>query len=97
MRLDLFLKTSRLIKRRALARNMCDESRVLVNGISAKPAKEVKPGDIITVKFYSRIIDLEVLDATVKSPRKRSPGELYRIKSESRPEKSNNPWDKNLS
>ncbi len=97
MRLDLFLKTSRLIKRRTMARNMCDEGRVLVNGVPAKPAKDVKRGDIITVKSSSRIIDLEVLDAPTESPRKISPAELYRIKAQSRPEKSKDLWDKDLS
>ncbi len=76
---------------------MCDESRVLVNGVLAKPSKDVKRGDIITVRFSSRIIDLEVLDVPAESPRKISPGELYRIKAESRPEKSKDLWDKNLS
>ncbi len=76
---------------------MCDENRVLLNGVPAKPAKEVKRGDTITIKFSSRIIDLEVLDAPEESPRKISPGDIYRIKAESRPEKSKDLWDKNLS
>ncbi len=47
MRLDLFLKTSRLVKRRTVAQEMCVAGRVLVNGNEAKPAKEVKQGDVI--------------------------------------------------
>ncbi len=97
MRLDLFLKTSRLIKRRAIARTMCDDGRVLVNGVSAKPAKEVKRGDIITIKFSTRTIDLEVLDMLAGAPRKAPSSELYRITAEARPEKEKNLWDKNLS
>ncbi len=97
MRLDLFLKTSRLIKRRTVARTMCDDGRVLVNGVPAKPAKEVKRGDIITVKFSSRIIDLEVLEILAGAPRKAQSSDLYRITAEARPEKGTDLWDKNLS
>ena len=84
MRLDLFLKTCRLIKRRTLARDMCDNGRVLVNGREAKPAKEMKQGDIVTLKFSSRSIDLEVLGVFTTSSRKTPPEELYRIISETR-------------
>ncbi len=90
MRLDLFLKTCRLIKRRTLARDMCDNGRVLVNGREAKPSKEMKHGDIITLKFSSRSIDLEVLGVFTTSSRKTSPEELYRIISETRLPKERN-------
>lgn len=49
MRLDKFLKVSRLIKRRTVANEVSDAGRVLVNGVAAKPAKQLKEGDIITV------------------------------------------------
>ena len=81
MRLDLFLKTSRLIKRRTLAREMCENGRVLVNGREAKPSKEMKQGDVVTLKFSSRSIDLEVLDALSAG---KTPEERYRIVSETR-------------
>ncbi len=97
MRLDVFLKTSRLIKRRTLAREMCENGRVLVNGFEAKPAKEVKPGDIITLKFSSRNLDLEVLGVPAAASRKALPGEFYRIVSQSRPLKEKDLWDKDLS
>jgi ribosomal 50S subunit-recycling heat shock protein len=84
MRLDLFLKTSRLVKRRAVAQEMCVAGRVLVNGHEAKPAKEVKPGDVIALKFSSRIVDLEIVGMLNASSRKMSPEELYRVKSETR-------------
>ncbi len=84
MRLDLFLKTSRLIKRRALARDMCDNGRVLVNGREAKPAKEMKQGDVVTLRFSLRSIDLEVLGASAASSRKTPPEDFYRIISETR-------------
>ncbi len=48
MRLDKFLKVSRLIKRRTVANNVCNNSRILVNGNTAKPSKQLKAGDIIT-------------------------------------------------
>jgi len=84
MRLDLFLKTSRLVKRRTVAQEMCVAGRVLVNGHEAKPAKEVKPGDVVTLKFSSRIVDLEIVGMVNTSSRKMSPEELYRVKSETR-------------
>ncbi len=84
VRLDLFLKTSRLVKRRTIAREMCEKGRVFVNGHDAKPAKEVKQGDRITMKFSSRIIDLEVLSTLFAISRKILPEELYRVVSETR-------------
>ena len=48
MRLDKFLKVSRLIKRRTVANDVCNSSRILVNGQIAKPSKQIKAGDIIT-------------------------------------------------
>ncbi len=95
MRIDVFLKTSRLIKRRTLAREMCENGRVLVNGFDAKPAKEVRPGDIVTLKFSSRQIELEVLGVPAVS-RKTPPEEFYRITSQSRLLKEDL-WDKDLS
>ncbi len=84
VRLDLFLKTSRLVKRRTVAQELCVAGRVLVNSHEAKPSKEVKQGDIITLKFSSRIVDLEIVGVLDASSRKRSSEELYRVKSETR-------------
>jgi ribosomal 50S subunit-recycling heat shock protein len=61
VRLDLFLKTSRLVKRRAVAQELCISGRALVNGRTARPAKEVKPGDDITLLFSTRRIEIEIL------------------------------------
>ncbi len=97
MRLDLFLKNSRLVKRRTIARDMCEKGRVLVNGLQAKPAKEVKQGDRITMKFSSRIIDLEVLSTLFTISRKILPEELYRVVSETRLNKDRDLWNENLS
>jgi ribosomal 50S subunit-recycling heat shock protein len=97
VRLDLFLKTSRLVKRRTIAREMCENGRVFVNGLQAKPAKDVKQGDRITMKFSSRIIDLEVLSIIIAISRKILPEELYRVVSETRLPKDKNLWNENLS
>jgi ribosomal 50S subunit-recycling heat shock protein len=86
VRLDQFLKLSRLVKRRAVAQELCDAGRVLVNGHEAKPAKEVKQGDGITLKFPSRILELEVLDLLAVSPNKTDAPLLYRISAEKRVE-----------
>lgn len=69
MRLDKFLKVSRIIKRRAVANSACDLNRVLLNGKEAKPSKEVKVGDIITINFGDKPFSFRVLvipDGNVK-------------------------------
>jgi ribosomal 50S subunit-recycling heat shock protein len=88
VRLDLFLKTSRLIKRRTVAREACEKGSVLVNGLETKPAKEVKQGDRITLKFSTRIIELEVLEVHQAAARIFPPKELYKILSEARTQKN---------
>ena len=68
MRLDKFLKVSRLIKRRTVANEACDAGRVLVNDKVAKASVNVKAGDIIEIQFGTRSVKVEVLDVqeTVK-------------------------------
>ena len=61
MRLDKFLKVSRLIKRRTGANTVSEMGRVLVNGNSAKPAKQLKVGDIIEIEYASKTEKVEVL------------------------------------
>ena len=61
MRLDKYLKVSRLIKRRTVAAEACDGGRVSVNGKVAKPSQDVKPGDIIELSFGQRAVRVEVL------------------------------------
>ena len=61
MRLDKFLKVSRLIKRRTVANEACDAGRVTVNGKVAKASQEVKPGDIIGIGFGNREVKAEIL------------------------------------
>ncbi len=62
MRLDKFLKVSRLIKRRTVANEACDAGRVLVNGKVAKASVKVAKGDIIEIQFGTRTVKVEVLD-----------------------------------
>ena len=62
MRLDKFLKVSRLIKRRTVANEACDAGRVLVNDKPAKASVKVKQGDIIEIQFGTRPVKVEVLD-----------------------------------
>ena len=62
MRLDKFLKVSRLIKRRTVANEACDAGRVLVNGSVAKASVKGKVGDIIEIQFGTRTVKVEVLD-----------------------------------
>lgn len=94
MRLDLFLKTCKLVKRRAVSHELCDEERVLVNGKEAKPAKDVKPGDVIVLRFPSKTIELEVL--AVSTSRKDSIAEnLYTVLSEIRLPKEKDSWSEN--
>ncbi len=68
MRLDKYLKVSRLIKRRTVAKDVANASRILVNDIPAKPSKEIKIGDVITIEFGTKIVKVKVtsLDISVK-------------------------------
>ena len=60
MRLDKFLKVSRLIKRRSVANDACDADRILVNGRQAKASYQVKVGDVIEIAFGQRTLKVEV-------------------------------------
>ena len=62
MRLDKFLKVSRLIKRRTVANEACDAGRVTVNGNTAKASVKVKAGDIIEIQFGTKTLKVRVLD-----------------------------------
>lgn len=61
MRLDKFLKVSRLIKRRTIANEACDAARISVNGKPAKASYQVKVGDILEIAFGQRTVKIEVL------------------------------------
>jgi len=77
MRLDKFLKVSRLIKRRTVANEACDAGRVLVNEKPAKASLNVKVGDIIEIGFGSKAVKVEVLDVQ-ETTKKEAAKELYR-------------------
>lgn len=77
MRLDKFLKVSRLIKRRTVANEACDAGRVLVNGKPAKASQNVKTGDIIEIQFGTKSVKAEVLEVA-ETVKKEDAKELYR-------------------
>jgi len=62
MRLDKYLKVSRLIKRRTVANEACDGGRVTINGKTAKASAEVKQGDILEIGFGNKAVRVEVLE-----------------------------------
>ena len=77
MRLDKFLKISRLIKRRTIANEACDAGRVMINGKVAKASINVKVGDIIEIQFGEKTVKVEVLDIQ-ETMKKEVAAELYR-------------------
>lgn len=77
MRLDKYLKVSRLIKRRTVANEACDNTRVSVNGRPAKASYDVKVGDKIEIQFGQRTVAVEVLQVA-DNVRKDDAGAMYR-------------------
>ncbi|MBO4627866.1 MAG: RNA-binding S4 domain-containing protein [Lachnospiraceae bacterium] len=77
MRLDKYLKVSRLIKRRTVANEACDAGRVNINGRPAKASAEVKVGDVIEIGFGNKQVKVEVLDVA-ETVRKDDAKELFR-------------------
>lgn len=77
MRLDKYLKVSRLIKRRTVANDACDAGRVIINDKPAKASSTVKVGDIITIQFGNKEVKVEVLDVQ-ETVRKDDAKELFR-------------------
>lgn len=77
MRLDKYLKVSRVIKRRTVANDACDSGRVTVNGKIAKAGLEVKEGDIIEIRFGSNITKIQVLSVK-EQVKKDEAGSLYK-------------------
>ena len=82
MRLDKFLKVSRLIKRRTVANDACDKERISVNGKQAKASYTVKLGDEITVSFGTRQVTVRVLDIKETTNKSECQG-MYEVISES--------------
>jgi len=78
MRLDKFLKVSRIIKRRTVANDACSGGRVSLNGRSAKPGADVKAGDVLEIRFGNRIGKYRILDVK-ETVRKEGAAELYEV------------------
>lgn len=77
MRIDKFLKNSRIIKRRTVAKEACDQGIVYINGKQSKAGDEIKVGDIVEIKF-TKPLKFEVLDVS-ENVKKEDSKELYRI------------------
>ena len=77
MRLDKFLKVSRIIKRRTVANDACDAGRVTINGKPAKASATVKTGDVIEIGFGAKAVKVEVLDV-LETTKKDDAKELYK-------------------
>lgn len=94
MRLDKFLKVSRLIKRRTVAKEVADQGRIDINGVTAKSSSTVKEGDQLTIRYGNRTLVAEIvriLDTTKKEDAAR----MYNIVSEERVQDTNSftPYD----
>ena len=79
MRIDIFLKLSRLIPRRTVAQEMCEAGAVRLNDGKAKSSREVRPGDKITVKQRGRITTVRVLEIPLRPPSKAQAATLYEL------------------
>ena len=78
MRLDKFLKVSRIIKRRTVANDACSGGRVSLNGRTAKPGADVKAGDVLEIRFGNRIGKYRILDVK-ETVRKEGAADLYEV------------------
>lgn len=83
MRLDKFLKVSRLIKRRTLAKEVSDQGRILINGKEAKASSNVKIGDELTVQFGNKVVVVRI-DQIQDTSKKEAAAEMYTIIKEER-------------
>jgi len=78
MRIDKFLKVSRIIKRRTLANEACAKERVTINGKIAKPGSEVKVGDIVEIRFGENVTRIKVLKVS-EHVRKDESAQMYEL------------------
>ena len=78
MRLDKYLKVSRLIKRRTVANEACDAGRVMINGKPAKASAAVKAGDVLEIQFGTRTVRAEILNVQ-ETVKKEAAQEVYRL------------------
>jgi ribosomal 50S subunit-recycling heat shock protein len=85
VRLDLFLKNSRLCARRTLAQKLCDAGRVTLNGNAAKSSHVIKPGDELSIRSHQKLITVRVLAVpTSRQTSRKDAGSLYELISEQR-------------
>ncbi|NLL80891.1 MAG: RNA-binding S4 domain-containing protein [Tissierellia bacterium] len=77
MRIDKFLKNARIIKRRTIAKEACEQGKVLINDKVSKPGDEVKVGDQVQINFANKTLKLEVLDIK-DNPGKDAASSLYK-------------------
>ena len=78
MRLDKFLKVSRVIKRRTVANDVCSQGRVTVNGRTAKPSVKLKVGDVVSIAFGNGLVTFRVLSIE-QTMRKEDASSMYEI------------------
>jgi ribosomal 50S subunit-recycling heat shock protein len=91
MRLDKFLKVSRLIKRRTLAKEVCDQGRITINGLQAKAGSNVKAGDELIVRFGQKLVTVEINEVKETS-RKEEASSMYTIVKEESLQDKNHPF-----
>lgn len=85
MRLDKFLKISRIIKRRAVAKEVADKGRIQVNGKLAKSSSMVKVGDLVKIQFGNKTLEVKILELH-ESTKKEDAAKMYEIIAETRAE-----------
>lgn len=78
MRIDKFLKVSRVVKRRTVANEVCSAGRVEINGKVVKPSAEVKPGDEVSIRFGNGVTTFRILKVQ-ETVRKEEAGEMYEL------------------
>lgn len=83
MRLDKFLKVSRLIKRRTLAKEVADQGRIAINGVTAKASSTVKIGDEVTIQFGNKQVTVKIIDLK-ETTKKEDATTLYEVIKEER-------------
>jgi ribosomal 50S subunit-recycling heat shock protein len=96
MRLDLFLKTTYLVKRRELAKELCDEGMVRVNGVPRKASAEIAIGDELDFPIYNRILKVRVLDVPKGNLPKGNQWSFIEILEEKRFSADDGTWDGNV-
>ena len=86
MRLDVFLKQSRIVKRRAMAKELCEDGAVNVNGRQARAGKDVSVGDRLSLRLWSRLLEIEIEQIPERATSKAESRTLYSLVSEKRVE-----------